>query len=105
MESAGDDEEKIDKIMVSLQDINTNFLNKHCSEEGVDDPHRADKFVGPIPVEEPLILNPLSSRNKGCGSRIKSSKEISMKSRKMRTCSVCNKVDGHNARTCPMAKK
>ena len=65
MESAGDDEEKIDKIMVSLQDINTNFLNKHCSEEGVDDPHRADKFVGPIPVEEPLILNPLSSRNKG----------------------------------------
>nr|XP_017221431.1 PREDICTED: protein FAR1-RELATED SEQUENCE 5-like [Daucus carota subsp. sativus] len=105
MDYAWDDEEKIDKLMAALQDINSSIFSKDCSHENIGDAHRADKFVGPIPLEEPSTLNPLSSRNKGCGSRLKSSMEISMKTKKMRTCGICHKIDGHNARTCPVAKK
>lgn len=66
---------------------------------------RVEKFVGPIPTNEERVRNPFISRNKGCCSRIKSTKEISMQSRKQRTCGNCNKMDEHNVRTSPHPKK
>ena len=75
--------------------ISSNLLNYNCFKQQHLKQKNASK----------RIFNPISSRNKGCGSCLKSNEEISMIFRKMRTCSICNKVDGYNARTCPTTKK
>lgn len=51
------------------------------------------------------IQNPVISRNKGCGSRIKSGGEVSSEERKRRKCSICGKIEGHNALSCPLLKQ
>ncbi|KAK1360473.1 hypothetical protein POM88_044947 [Heracleum sosnowskyi] len=50
-----------------------------------------------------VVQNPNISRNKGCGSRIKSGKEKSMDAinAKRRKCSKCRLAVGHNSRSCP----
>ncbi|KAK1359314.1 hypothetical protein POM88_043788 [Heracleum sosnowskyi] len=73
-------------------------------------PHKngnVDKFVGPKPHSHPVILNPNTSRNKGCGSRIKSGKEKAMDAYKdkRRKCSKCGEIAGHNVRSCPKNQK
>ncbi|KAK1367436.1 hypothetical protein POM88_042997 [Heracleum sosnowskyi] len=54
-----------------------------------------------------VVQNRNISRNKGCGSRIKSGKEKSMDAinAKRRKCSKCGEAAGHNARSCPGPKK
>lgn len=104
MDYAGDDEDKLDIMMTGMQEM-TSKLYCNGQATGIEEqPHRAEKFVGPIVGDDPLVQNPLQSRNKGCGSRIKSAKEIAVQTKKQRTCSICNKTEGHNARTCPMSK-
>lgn len=53
-----------------------------------------------------MVQNSNISRNKGCGSRLKSGKEVAMNEQrdKRRTCSNCGKKAGHNARSCPVNK-
>ncbi|KAK1354167.1 hypothetical protein POM88_047423 [Heracleum sosnowskyi] len=60
----------------------------------IDDEPRSDVVV---------VQNPNISRNKGCGSRIKSGKEKSMDAinAKRRKCSKCGLAVGHNSRSCP----
>ena len=43
--------------------------------------HRADSSVGPVPLDEEGVRNPNLSRNKGCGTHMKSSREISVQSK------------------------
>lgn len=102
---AGDDMDQLDLIVVGLESI-TNSLNANSKSANTDDSsHRADKFVGTVPRDEILIQNPNISRNKGCGSRLKSSRELSAQDRKKRKCGICNQLVRHNARTCPEAQK
>lgn len=101
---AGDDEEKIDRIITGLRSIGS-ALQKQTDGTHVEEPvHRGERFVGPVPQPETSIQNPLVSRNKGCGTRIKSSKENAMKVKIQRKCSNCGKTQGHNARTCPIGQ-
>lgn len=104
LDYAGDDEEKLDAVMTCLKEISTKLQTNGENKDVQSLAHRTDKFIGPIPQNDDSIQNPLISRNKGCGNRIKSSKEISIKARKPRTCSLCNKTEGHNACTCPISK-
>ena len=102
---AGDDDEKLDSIVSGLDMLKSELLEESSQKSLNTSQHRADRFVGPIPDNEVRVLNPNISRNKGCGSRIKSSRELSMEQRKKRKCSNCNQLVRHNARTCPMPKK
>ncbi|WOG82431.1 hypothetical protein DCAR_0101595 [Daucus carota subsp. sativus] len=54
------------------------------------------------------VVSPVVSgrhRNKGCGSRLKRSRELSAQDRMKRKCGNCNQLVRHNARTCPEAPK
>ena len=105
MNLVGEDEGSIDIVLNGLYSINSTLIGKNGRHLDGENCHRADKFIGPIPDSDVTVFNPDISRNKGCGSRIKSSREISQGSEKKRKCSNCNRVVGHNARTCPEPKK
>lgn len=102
---AGDDMDKIDSIFTGLQAISSSFTEKMVSDDNNDSTHRADRFFGPVPDGEINVHNPGVSRNKGCGSRLKSSRELSAQDRKKRKCGNCNQMVRHNARTCPEPPK
>lgn len=105
MNQVGEDEDKLDLVLNGLHSINSILNEKDGPPVETLNSHRADKFIGHVPESEVSVLNPNVSRNKGCGSRIKSSREISMGSQKKRRCSNCNRLESHNARTCPEPKK
>ena len=105
MNISGDDEEKMDIILSNLKHINTSFLETTRAQTDYGLAHRADRFITPAESDRVMIQNPDISRNKGCGSRIKSSRELSQQDRKKRKCSNCGKIVRHNARTCPEPSK
>ncbi|KAK1383136.1 hypothetical protein POM88_020871 [Heracleum sosnowskyi] len=101
MNHAGEKEEKLDSVITGLQLISSSITKTTYADMDQGRAHRADKFIGPIPDKEIYVKIPNISRNKGCGSWIKSSREISIKAWKWRTCSHCNQEIGHNKRSCP----
>lgn len=101
---AGDSEEFLDTVLNGLKSVHSSLSEKKGSCNIDNSSNRADKFIGPMSESEISVRNPNISRNKGCGSRIKSSREISLENKGTRKCSICNKVGRHNARTCPEGK-
>lgn len=102
MNLAGEDEGKLDSVITGVHEINVVLTKDKEKTHIEEEAHRADKFIDHVPQSEFSVLNPNMSRNKGCGSRIKSGREIGIETRKGRTCSRCKKVEGHNARSCPL---
>ena len=102
---AGEDEDKIDMVSFNLRDLDSTFQKGLEDADVQSQANRVDAFIGPIPVKEEGVKNPNRSRNKGCGTRLKSSWEILVQAKGQRTCNICNKTKGHNARTCPTLKK
>ncbi|XP_017239904.1 uncharacterized protein LOC108212695 [Daucus carota subsp. sativus] len=102
---ADDDEDHLDLILSGVQTIHSSLLQKF----GIQSPNkvakRVDRFVCPSEQEEISVQNPEVSQNKGCGSRIKNSRELSREDRKKRKCSNCGEMVRHNARICPEPKK
>lgn len=98
MNFAGEDEDKLDSVITGVQSINA-ALTQSTDNTPLQGVHRADKFIPPVPESEISVLNPNQSRNKGCGSRIKSSRELAIETGKGRQCSRCKDI-GHNTRTC-----
>lgn len=105
MDLAGEEEEKLDSVITGLQSITSSLTKTTYNRTDQSGVYRVDKFLGPIPDNEISVKNPNVSRNKGCGSRIKSSREISIEAGKGRTCSRCKKDEGHNARSCVLNKE
>ncbi|KAK1363408.1 hypothetical protein POM88_038969 [Heracleum sosnowskyi] len=101
MNRAGEEEEKLDSVITGLQLISSSITKTTDTDMEQGSAHRANKFIGPIPDKEISVKIPNISRNKGCGSWIKSSREISIKAGKGRTCCRCNQAVGHNKRSCP----
>ena len=101
MNLAGDDEEKLDAIYAGLQKISNTISNLMGPHAAHGLAHGADKFISPPESNEVTIQNPDISRNKGCSSRIKSSRELSQQDRKKRKCINCGQLVRHNACTCP----
>ncbi|KAK1358880.1 hypothetical protein POM88_043354 [Heracleum sosnowskyi] len=91
MNCAGEEEEKLDSVITGLKLISSSLTKTTFNNTDQGNAHRADKFIGPIPDKEISVKNPNISRNKGCGSRIKSSREISIEAGKGRICSCCKK--------------
>lgn len=104
---AGEDEEKLDTVVSDLEGISSKLEAQKTNGSVQGSNHRSDKYVGPQRNGEINVHNPNISRNKGCGSRIKSSREISIEEGrdKRRKCSKCDMVAGHNARSCPLNKQ
>lgn len=50
--------------------------------------HRADKFISLIPQSKISVLNPNLSRNKGCGSQIKSGRETAIETGEGKECAA-----------------
>ncbi|XP_063938020.1 protein FAR-RED IMPAIRED RESPONSE 1-like [Daucus carota subsp. sativus] len=98
---AGDDEGKLDSVLQALESVNSSLSEGLGSSDSAGKAHRVDKFYGPVSDKEISVQNPHVSRNKGCGSRLKSSREIAAQDRKKRKCGNCNKLVRHNVRTCP----
>ena len=68
---------------------------------------RFERFAG---VKRPMVVavnDPEQAKNKGSGKRLKGGKETAMieQKRGSRLCSVCQKYEPHNSRTCPMRNK
>ncbi|KAK1397483.1 hypothetical protein POM88_007346 [Heracleum sosnowskyi] len=99
MSAAGHDRERALKMRAHVNTMKDDMQGS-TSQTGVrihaliDDEPRSDVVV---------VQNPNISRNKGCGSRIKSGKEKSMDAinAKRRKCSKCGLAVGHNSRSCP----
>ena len=72
MNYAGEDEEKLDLILTALDSISSKLSRKPELNAEAWIVHRAERFIGPPTESEPIIQNLNISRNKGCGSRIKS---------------------------------
>ena len=105
LDLVGEDEDKLDMVRLMLRDMESKLQKDSEHDDEPRQAHRADAFIGPLPLNEECLRNPNISKNKGSGSRIKSTREISIQSKGQRTCSICNKTEGHNARTCPTLKK
>ena len=101
MNLAGDDEEKLDAIYAGLQKTSNTVSDLMGPQAAYGLAHRADKFISPPESNEVTIQNPNISRNKCCGSRITSSRELSQQDRKKKKCSNCGQLVQHNACTCP----
>ncbi|KAK1365732.1 hypothetical protein POM88_041293 [Heracleum sosnowskyi] len=99
MNIAGENEDKLDSVIKGIQSINDALTQSSDNTPVVEGSHRADKFIDHPPESEISVLNPNISRNKGCGSQIKSSREIASEMVMGRHCSKCNQ-SGHNAHTC-----
>lgn len=108
MRAGGHDKEKLLKICTHFNIIkndmkgSTSHNRVHHSVANiyaVIDDESCSGIVG--------VHNPNISRNKGCGSWIKSVKEKSMESikDKRRKCSNHGQVPEHSARKCPIPKK
>ncbi|KAL1803286.1 hypothetical protein ACET3Z_031933 [Daucus carota] len=69
--------------------------------------HRVDNFSGPVPEGEISMQNLDISPNKGCGSCLKSSRELGAQDeKKKKKCGNCNQLVSRNARrTCPEPPK
>lgn len=104
MNLAGEDEEKLDLVSSGIEVVQAALNKTSDNSNQIIGANRADKFISPVAESEIRVANPNVSRNKGCGSRIKSSREIGAETGKGRTCSRCKKA-GHNARSCPLNKK
>ena len=92
LDFAGDDEDKLDMVGLLVREMETK-LQKDCeNDEGQSRACRADAFIGPLPLNEDCVQNPNISKNKGSGSRIKSTREISVQSKGQRTCNICLKL-------------
>ncbi|XP_074340775.1 protein FAR1-RELATED SEQUENCE 6-like [Apium graveolens] len=105
MNHAEEDEEKLDSVITGLQTIASSITKDSDNNMDQGNAERVDKFIGPIPDTEISVQIPHVSRNKGSGSRIKSSREIAIEAGKRRTCSRCKLAAGHNARSCPLNKE
>lgn len=105
MNQAGEDEEKLDLVSSGVKAIQDALNKTSYNTTQMEGANRADKFIAPIAESDVRVANPNLSRNKGCGSRIKSSREIGAETGKGRTCSRCKKAEGHNARSCPLNKE
>ncbi|KAL1803895.1 hypothetical protein ACET3Z_032542 [Daucus carota] len=92
---AGDDE-KVDKILFGLQKISSTISKSIGTESGHEVSHRADKFVSPSKCNEIIVQNSDICRNKGCGSRIKSNRELSqqIKKKKKRSAAIVDNLYG-----------
>lgn len=74
MNNAGrEDEEKLDSVLSGVRSINNAITKDRMNAFMQGGTHIVDKFIAPLPDSEISILNPILSRNKGCGSGIKSS--------------------------------
>ncbi|KAK1351608.1 hypothetical protein POM88_054180 [Heracleum sosnowskyi] len=104
MKNAGEDEFKVDAVITGLKTINSGIKDSSSTSTVLGGAQRVDKFIGPLPQSNISIQNPNISRNKGCRSRIKSSREISIEVGKGRKCGRCNQIAGHNARSCTFNK-
>ncbi|KAL2542658.1 Protein FAR1-RELATED SEQUENCE 5 [Abeliophyllum distichum] len=89
----------------SLTDARSNYLlgefeNLHLRVKEIDfDGHNVNTHSSSKSREQQVIEDPTEVRAKGCGKRLKSSKEKAI-SRGNRQCGVCGAV-GHDKRTCP----
>jgi hypothetical protein len=80
--------------MVKLSNLVDNEVLNHEIEKG-----ESEKMTLP---SVPLLLDPPESQCKGKRKKITRFLPAAEKnSKKMRTCSICNAKEGHNARTCP----
>ncbi|KAK1369541.1 hypothetical protein POM88_035633 [Heracleum sosnowskyi] len=98
------DETKVDKMRAHVKTMKDDVQDSECATQPpIND---IDYMYGVHPQESVVIQNPNISRNKGCGSRLKSGKEVAMNAQRdmRRTCSICNAKAGHNARSCPTKK-
>ena len=105
LDLVGDEEDKLDMVRLLLRDIESKLQKDSEQNDELGQAHRADAFIEPVPLNEECVRNPNICKNKGSGSRIKSTREISIQSKGQCTCNICNKTEGHNARTCPTLKK
>ncbi|XP_017239574.1 protein FAR-RED ELONGATED HYPOCOTYL 3-like [Daucus carota subsp. sativus] len=105
LDLVGDEEDKLDMVRLLLRDIESKLQKDSEQNDELGQAHRADAFIEPVPLNEECVRNPNICKNKGSGSRIKSTREISIQSKGQCTCNICNKTKGHNARTCPTLKK
>ncbi|XP_074327493.1 uncharacterized protein LOC141665406 [Apium graveolens] len=71
-----EDEDKLDSVLNGVHEINTALTKDKEKTPLEGGSHRADKFIAHVPLLDINVLNPNMSRNKGCGSRIKSAQEI-----------------------------
>ncbi|XP_017247088.1 protein FAR-RED ELONGATED HYPOCOTYL 3-like [Daucus carota subsp. sativus] len=92
LDMAGEDEDKLDMVRANLRDLDSRFQKGLEFADVQSQANRVDAFVGPILVNEEGVRNPNLSRNKGCGTRMKSSREISVQAKGQRTFSICNKT-------------
>lgn len=106
MSNAGHNKEQVLKMRTFVNTMKADMVDSapqtriRLSEQNIY------TLIDAEPRSDVVVQNPHISRNKGCGSRIKSGKEKAMaaSSDKRRRCSKCNEVAGHNARTCPKPK-
>ena len=79
-------------VRLMLRDMESKLQNDSEQDDEPGQAHRADAFIGPLPLNEEGLRNPNISKNKGSGSRIKSAREISIQSKGQRTCNICLKL-------------
>ena len=84
LDMSGEDEDKLDMVRANLQDLDSKFQKGLESADVQSQENRVDAFVGSIPANEEGVRNPNLIRNKGCGTRMKSSREISVQDKGQR---------------------
>lgn len=99
----GTDEVKVDKMHERVNKLKAGICDTESNNANQGRHSETDKIIGCTPQGTIVIQNPNISRNKGCGSRIKSGNQIAMND-KRRICGRCGKKEGDNARSCPREK-
>lgn len=103
---AGCDPEKLNFLHKELRSINSILRGKMEEPSSSKKKEFLGSLVGNNDTDCITIHVPHEIRNKGCGKRILSGSEISMKEQKknMRKCKTCQKFCTHDSRNCPSKK-
>lgn len=106
MNNAGHNKEQVLKMRTFVNTMKADIVDSSPQTRIRLSEQNIYSLIDAEPRSDVVVQNPHISRNKGCGSRIKSGKEKAMaaSSDKRRRCSKCNQVAGHNSRTCPNPK-
>lgn len=99
------DKKLLESFLQHIKDFKLKYLPFEGSEQGVSTNNK-DFFALSLGMAKPTSCNikvPNIARNKGCGKRLQSQREIAIENSKRgnRTCGYCNEVGYHNSRTCP----